>query len=242
MKNTNNQVVARGNYKIILRHAMGWQRYASARLQISVPSNPTFDPRTRSILNWVMQNFNDVTLCLHDTIQRYNLMSIGLSPEDAYKKALNDGDLWLKANVFSSDVFIDVVRWDSLLSHPRYPEVFQRVCALYENNKEFSEAVDHDLNEFAQRCLKRGEEFGSARLSLSRNFLLEEISGYVPLYQDSGAADIHPGMRMKAMELLSNGVGGFCFKDNLRIAVKTFDIEPSTRQSDKSIKMEKCAA
>jgi tRNA-dependent cyclodipeptide synthase len=224
MKDTNNQAVAYRDYKIVLRHALGWQQYKSARLQISVLPDPVFDPRFRGILNWALENFDDVTLCLHDTIQRYNLMAAGYSPNEAYTKALQDGNVWLKENIFAADVLFDIVRWDKLLAHPSYPQVHQRICDLYNTNKEFAESIDHDLIEFARRCRKRGEDFGDERMALSRSFLLEEVSGYVPLYQDSSAADIHPGMRMKAMGLLLDGLGGLDLKNNLLITVKTFDV------------------
>lgn len=242
MKNINNQFIVPAAHKIILRHSKGWQKYKSARLQVSVLPNPIFDPRFRSILNWTVDNFDSVTLCLHDTIQRYNAMSAGASLEEAYSRALSDGDLWLKENIYPSDIFVDVIRWDQLLAHPRYQESYKRVCDLYGENKAFSEAVDADTNNFAQRCRKRGEEFGIERMALSKAFLLEEISGYIPLFQDSSAADIHPGMRMTAMKLLLNGVGNFDLKDNLCITVKTLDVEQIVPQVREEMKASLCAA
>ncbi len=225
MKHTNNHVVAKGDYKIILRHANGWRSFDAARLHISVPPKPAFDPRARSILDWSISAFDQVTLCLHDTIQHYNLRAQGLDEAAAREKALENGDLWLKSNIFPSDVFVDVVRWDDLLAHPKYNEVHERVCEFYRSNEEFATAIDWDLENFAARCRKRGEAFGEERKALSRAFLLEEVAGYIPLYQETSAADILPGMRMKAMQLLLDGLGGFNLRRNLMITAKTFDLQ-----------------
>ncbi len=230
MKSTNNQTVTKGDYKIILRHASGWRNFKEARLQISVPPHPVFDPRTRSILDWVVVNFDHVTLCLHDSIQYYNLMAMGLNEGDAKKKAIKNGDLWLERNLFPSDVFIDLKRWKDLLAHPDYIETYERVCLLYRENKEFADAIDFDVESFAKRCIKRGESFDSDRADLSRAFLLEEVSGYIPLYRATSAADILPGMRMKAMQLLLDGTGEFNLRDNLMVSVKTFDLHKKQKK------------
>lgn len=228
MKNTSNPVITNEDYKIILRDSQGWQKYTHARLQISVLPKPTFDPRVRAILDWTLDNFDSVTLCLHDSIQRYNHRAGGMSPDDAYRESLSDGDKWLSQNICAADVFVDVLRWDALLAHPRYLTVHEEVRRLYDGNASFAAAIDHDTNEFAARCRKRGEYFDDTRLLLSRDFLLEEVAAYIPLYQDSSAVDIHPGMRMKAMQLLIDGLGGFSFQPNLRITAKTFDLDTAS--------------
>lgn len=215
-------IVIQDDYKIILRHSLGWKNYKSARLQISVLPDPTFDVRLRSILDWAQENFNDVTLYLHDSIQRYNHLLPGVPPKEAYRRAIEQGDIWLEKNILGSDSFSNVIRWDQLLAHPRYPEAHKKISALYKENEEFAHAVNEDISTFAERCRKRGEIFGEGQRTNSRDFLLEEISGYIPLYQDSSAADIHPGMRMRAMNLLLKGMGKFNLKNNLMITAKTF--------------------
>jgi len=227
MKNIVKSEVGSNHYKVILRHGDGWQEYDTARLHISVPPEPIFDPRTQSILDWSVQNFDKVTLYLHDTIQRYNLMASGLDESQAYKKALENGDVWLRNNILPGQVFIDVVRWNKLLEHPDYTKVHQQVCQLYKTNSGFSDAIDHDLDTFAERCRKRGEAFGPDRMALSRTFLLEEVAAYIPLYRATGAVDMLPGMRMKAMQLLLAGTGNFGLRQNLMISVKTYDTKPS---------------
>jgi tRNA-dependent cyclodipeptide synthase len=229
---------SRDPYKIILRHANGWQKFEAARLQISVPLKPTFDPRTRCIIDWAVKHFYQVTLCLHDSIQRYNLLALGASEKEAEAHAIKNGDIWLSKNIFPSDVFVDVVRWREITAAPNFSQIYDRVLSLYNNNEMgFSSAIDYDTNVFADRCRRRGEEYSEERLILSRNFLLEEVAGYIPLFQATSAVDIHTGMRMKAMQIVLNGAGNFKLQKNLMVAIKTYianDQEPTIISALKS--------
>lgn len=209
-------------YKIVPNSAK-WKAHNTARLQISVPCEPCYDVKFRALANWTVQNFDNVTLCLHDTIQRYNIMASGISEADAYEMALKNGEVWLEKNILPCDVFIDVLRWAEVEAKPKFSVIHDEINALYKSNRLFAEAINHDVEIFADRCLKRGELFGAERTVLSKALLLNEISGYVLLNQESSAADIHAGMRMKAMQLLLDGLGGFNLRDNVMVTIRTFD-------------------
>jgi len=223
-KNTLNPAcVYTDRYRIVARYRSNWKKYNCARIHISIPLLPSYDERSRSIIDWAKQNFAHVTLCIHDTLQRYNLMALGWDEKQAYDKALVNGDDWLKANLPPSDDDVEVIRWDSLLAHKDYPSVHEKICRIYEEDKDFSDALDSDSAVFAERCQKRGEPFNSARIALSRAFLLEEVSGLVLLCQGSSAADVYSGSRMKAMQLLLDKKTYFHFKDNSVMPIKVFD-------------------
>ncbi len=213
-----------GKYKIVPNSSQ-WRNYKTARLQISVPRRPCFDGRVQALMEWATDNFETVTLCVHDTIQLYNFMADGASKEEAYKIALENGNVFLKENTLPLNVFIDVVRWDEITSNKQYNLVHQRVIDLYKKDSSFAKSIDDDVQTFANRCMKRGEDFPSHRFDLSKALLLEEISGYVILNQETSAADLHAGMRMKAMQLLLDGTGGFNLKDNAMITIGMYDRE-----------------
>jgi len=223
MKHTSNILsTSEDRYKVV-PNSNKWKGYKEARLQISVPLVPAYDEKFRHLALWAVENFDAVTLCLHDTIQRHNFIAFGDTPEAAYDKSLHHGNVWLEKNIFPSDVFMDVVRWDAIAQKEAFSSVHAKILKIYAEDEPFRDAINEDIITFVTRCKGRGEVFDDKRLRCSQDLLLEEISGYVVLNQLSSAADIHPGMRLKALPLLSEERFGFNLKDNLMTAVRVFD-------------------
>ncbi|MCK4870317.1 MAG: hypothetical protein KAS93_04325 [Gammaproteobacteria bacterium] len=99
----------------------------------------------------------NVVLC--DSLQRHTLSILnGGDPKEFYDQAVCAGDQWLERNgqiLTSLSVPHKLMRWSEWLSHPNYPDSYEKIKSLYENDFEYKTAVDETVSMFLARIAKR---------------------------------------------------------------------------------------
>ncbi|WP_190128069.1 tRNA-dependent cyclodipeptide synthase [Streptomyces mashuensis] len=132
--------------------------------------------------------FQQLTVAVADTLQRTNYLRLG--PEDAYARALREGDEWLERNdklLGRLTVAHDVLRWDEALQDPSYPGFRQRVEQAYAQNPAYREAVHATIGKFIERLLARDPQADTEvafRNCLS--YLIEECPIIMPMWAHQG--------------------------------------------------------
>ncbi|MCC3769353.1 tRNA-dependent cyclodipeptide synthase [Streptomyces sp. UNOC14_S4] len=132
--------------------------------------------------------FGQVTIAVADTLQRTNYLS--LSHEDAYAKALQEGEDWLERNektLGGLTVPHDVLRWDEALSDADYPEFRARIEDAYANNPAYQQAVNATIGKFIDRLTARDPEADTDKAF--RNclaYLIEECPIIMPMWAHQG--------------------------------------------------------
>ncbi|MEU5438526.1 tRNA-dependent cyclodipeptide synthase [Streptomyces sp. NPDC020719] len=132
--------------------------------------------------------FAHLTIAVADTLQRTNYL--GISPEDAYAKALREGDEWLERNdktLGQLSVPHEVLRWDEALEDPDYAGFRQRVEHAYENDPRYRQAVDATIGKFVDRLTLR-DPGADTELAFRRcrEYLIEECPIIMPMWAHQG--------------------------------------------------------
>ncbi|MFJ8308907.1 MULTISPECIES: tRNA-dependent cyclodipeptide synthase [unclassified Streptomyces] len=132
--------------------------------------------------------FQELTIAVADTLQRSNYLDV--SPEDAYTRALHQGDEWLERNekiLGQLSVANQVLRWDEALDDPSYGEFRQRIEHAYQHNPQYKSAVDATIGKFIDRLTSRdpGAEIDQAFKGCLK-YLIEECPIIMPMWAHQG--------------------------------------------------------
>lgn len=132
------------------------------------------------------ENFARITIGVADTLQRHNEPTGGAT--ERYERTRRRGDAWLHRNRPYLDMLrapTDTLRWDTALSHPRYPTLHSRVRAAYRDDERYRSAVDATLDRFIDRRRSRGEEFDEVAVRAGcLTYILEECPIIQPLWAE----------------------------------------------------------
>ncbi len=207
-----------------------WLDYSMARCQISVGQEYHEGSKLVAMLDWSIDRFDDVQICVNDTLQRFNLMfEKGLSEKNASYIAQRVGDEWIERNssLWRHAQNVSIIRWDKWLED-EYTAISPKTAFLYANNPEFKEAIDRNISDIWERRkhlqphIYKPEAF--PRFSeLSKQYLLEEITAFSIMYEKDEAIDIYPGTAIFAATVFQGreiagappglGKGHFCRVD-----------------------------
>lgn len=117
-----------GPYKVCIVQNADWHDVSSCRIQVSVGNQKYEGAKWLALTEWCTARFDRTTIILSDTLQRHNLAT---SPALAWDISRHEGDKWLARNRSA----FPVIRWDELLSDPRYPAARQRVNRIAESGE-----------------------------------------------------------------------------------------------------------
>lgn len=123
-----------GFYKVCVNNRADWQSHDTARLQISVGSNPKYEgDKFFAALEWCANRFENTILIVSDTLQRHNH---ALPAPAAWKASRLEGDRWLWRNQKALACFNpSITRWDEWLNHPLYPTARKQVNRLVQGSE-----------------------------------------------------------------------------------------------------------
>ena len=196
-----------------VKRACDWDTFDHARLQISVGQDYHEGMELKATLEWASNNFETVTVCVNDTLQRHNYEFTGTSPEDAYRVSMEDGEEWIGRNLSYIESYpnIMVVRWNEWRDRETYSTILQGMHDLYDTNKVFRKAVDDEITNFWQRrkVAWRDDMFSKFKHH-SKEYLLEECAVFSIMFSEQEAADVYPGSTLLPCSLLK-GMGKYGF-------------------------------
>ncbi|MFI2074869.1 tRNA-dependent cyclodipeptide synthase [Streptomyces triculaminicus] len=132
--------------------------------------------------------FKQLTIAVADTLQRTNYLH--LSPEEAYERALREGDEWLERNekvLGQLSVSNEVLRWDETLQDPEYGAFRERVERAYAEDPGYRAAVDATIGKFIDRLTARDPE-ADTELAFRNclSYLIEECPIIMPMWAHQG--------------------------------------------------------
>lgn len=219
-----------GEYKVKVKSNQTqdkWSDFLKARCQISVGQDYHEGSKLSAMMNWCAHRFNDVKVCVNDTLQRYNLMfEKKLKEEDAFDLALENGEKWIKRNepIWSDKDNVSIVRWDDWLEGD-YTDVRPKIAFIYESNPEFQQSINKNIMDIWNRRQEARPDLYTKDnfprfFELSKRYLLEEISAFSVMYEQEEAIDIYPGTTIFAATIFQGrdiagapsglGKGHFC--------------------------------
>lgn len=131
-----------------------------AILLVSVGKENFEEDALKAAVKMINQEFKSCCIAIADTLQRYNIATEKkISPEDAYNDSLLKGDEWLsKYKDFLDNAFnipYEVLRWDALITHPKFKEKQQRFISLFAEDQSLLDAMDESIDEYGKRVEKR---------------------------------------------------------------------------------------
>lgn len=180
---------------------------SSCLLPISVGQTVHENEKFKATIELINRTFKTCTILIDDTVQRHTLKinSINLSDDDAYKKSLIAGDMWIERNYSiyeKMSIPYNVIRWNQWLYHNNFNTQLKFIQDLYNNDINYKKAVDESINEYIERNVKRGLING---LDLKRasllclEYLQEECAAMTLWPEGNYNFEVYPTGRNKAM-------------------------------------------
>lgn len=131
-----------------------------AILLVSIGKENFEEGSLESAINMINQEFNSCCIAIADTLQRFNIATeAGIAADEAYKESLNRGDDWLSRykDFFDEafDIPYEVLRWDTLITHPKFPEKESLFLSVFEKKSSFLNAMNESIEEYGKRVEKR---------------------------------------------------------------------------------------
>jgi len=170
------------NYKVDILYGSP-TRSNCARIGVSTRNPRYSSEKLRALLDWTTQRYHHVSIDVHDSLQQYNYQtSEALSPTEARKLAIEEGDNWIKLNmpIIIQYPNISIYRHDELAKKVNHLERLEYLIHLYQSDRKFAELIDSESISAKNRKEKRGE-LGTPRLResflhFSRLYILDELA------------------------------------------------------------------
>lgn len=190
-------------YKIKVKNGAGWRSFNACRLQISVGQSKQTGEKFVATLEWATQRFQSTTICVNDTLQRFNLMhDLNLTEDAARKRSIFEGDRWLEKNFPKGSQNAAIIRWDAWTTRTDFPSQLDIINTLYKECDSFRAAVQKEIEDFALR--KKGPKHNNF-YNLCRQFLIEETAAFAMMIREQEAVDIYPGTTLLPLRMIQEG-------------------------------------
>jgi len=116
-------------------------------LSISVGGQVHEKKQFMATATWAARRFSKVVVEVADTLQRHNHVADGMPKAEAHEFTLRRGSLWIERNKkalieIAQVTGFEITRWDHWIELPEFPEAYERVCSLYQDNLEFRRIID----------------------------------------------------------------------------------------------------
>jgi tRNA-dependent cyclodipeptide synthase len=180
----------------------------SVLVSISIGQDSKNTTRFSALLKLIFQHFENCTITLHDTLQRYTMaIQTGRTSSDCYQDAMLLGDQWLAAHQKLCNDYgdrIKIIRWDEWLNHTLFKDSQQMIKDEIQNDSAykqyFTESIDAYLNRYANRLTESSVFNRKQAESLCLDYLIEECA-ILCLWPSTGCHfEIHDGAHNSAMQ------------------------------------------
>lgn len=225
-------------YAVKVKRADGYQDHKTARFHISVGKDNHEHPKFKATMEWAMENFDRIIICVNDTLQRHNFLFEGEDPKTAYAHARQAGDDWIKRNInfgMRQSGRFEVTRWSDWITREEFAVKRDEVMQELRDNPAKNELIEKEIEAFWSRVKRRkgtSGEFDFAKFQIhSREYLLEECAAFSIMFEEDLAADVYPGgsllpCRLFKPEDQKNSEHGFT---RLEFRPYTKSVEPTSR-------------
>ena len=195
-------------FAIKVKVADGYKGQGVARLHISVGQPYHENGRFRATLDWALDNFDQVIVCVNDTLQRHNLVFEGKDPKEALRISKERGENWVQRNItaeYRVDARLKIVRWEDWRELDDYKETMADTREAIESDPRKRQSIEDEAVTFWERVKERKGLKTDAKkgdfLKHSRAYLKEECAVFQMMFARTEAADIYPGSTLIPCEL-----------------------------------------
>ncbi|MFL1013248.1 hypothetical protein [Flavisericum labens] len=201
------------HYKIKAKPAASQTGARVCSLNISMNNANQTGDKLKAMIDWVNSNFDYCIINVSDSLQRHNLMSKGLSKEEAYSRALALGDEWLNANQNTLEkltISHEITRWDKWLNLTKVKDLNSKLHKMYQTIKPFQSCVILDAERWV---IRQGVNDNNETFQNGIAFLLEEFAVHSYLaereYKKGNGimAQAYPAKQLSSEDFLRNRYG-----------------------------------
>lgn len=176
--------------------------------------NPHFSGKSlQALLLWGIGNFDRCLVVIGDYLKRYNEKILkGLEDDEAIETALKLGDNFMKR---TEDFFqqlpgrrVTLIRWKNCLETDEYKNASAILKNLFTLDQNFKESVEKDAFSFVRRQLKHNKKLAiptEEAITLSSQYLLEEIAVFGSLSKRGWKVELYPGPELNVLVDIAKG-------------------------------------
>ncbi|NJN46011.1 MAG: tRNA-dependent cyclodipeptide synthase [Candidatus Competibacteraceae bacterium] len=198
-----------GHYAVKVKRGNSWKEFASARFHISVGQPYHEGEKFAATMAWAKRRFEQVIICVNDTLQRHNYHFNGMEETAALELAQVRGNEWIDRNsrAFSNVPHVELYRWEHWRNHPDYACQYDKINQQYQAGRPIRKAIDDEVMLFWQRRQKNGlvaaHRLGAFQ-HYSTQYLIEECAAFCVMFQQDEAVDVYPGSVLLPCALFKN--------------------------------------
>ena len=191
-------------YKVVCRQSPGFQPHAI--LSISVGGINHEGDKLAATLEWAVNRFPSLLICISDSVQRYRHSLNGLSEIEAYNLALAEGEAWVRRNqpIFDQYPQLQFTRWEWWRLHPDFADTEDQFAELAVTNPDLKIAVAADAARFLSRNPNLAED--PAARAACEACVIEELAVHTLQARQYGGCRIYPGTQLQSMALIRSGM------------------------------------
>lgn len=178
-----------------------WKQFNNVRLQISIGQPYHEGDKFKATIDWCRNRFDNIQICVNDTLQRYNYMFENNASEyEAFDITRQLGNEWFARNkkLFYPTPVFEIVYWDEWKKNTEFNVIQKQINNLYNNNHRFKKAVDDNYIDLWKRKNSINPDYYNSAsferfATLSCQYILEEIAVFCLMFDKKEAVDIYPG-------------------------------------------------
>lgn len=162
--------------------------------------------RTELILEWIASSFGKVDFLVSDSLYRYyNQILYGLTEEQALKKGLVDGNIFIEncRNKLSelglklSDFAF--IKWSDITNDIDFKILHEKFKTLFNSNPELQQAIKNSANIFIERNTEKIKIDLSIAQTLAINVIIEELAVFAYMGEMGYEGHIYPSTFMQVL-------------------------------------------
>lgn len=178
----------------------------SCFLGFSLESGSFEGNRLTAVLKWIEAKFEHCLILLADSIHVNTIrMDQGVSLPDAWEKSFqlaSDAESLCQVELEKlTGCHFEIVKSSQYLDNPEYAKTLETLLGLYGENEQFKRSVDQFSKYFSERKNVERSRF----MSLSKQYLLEELAITHCLIQQGYKVLVYPG-ELNAFDEIADGV------------------------------------
>ena len=162
-------------------------------------------------LKWIVQKFSQVHVLVVDALQRHTIHFIeGVSPARAYDLSIKRGQEWVdrySGLLRYYGLNDNLIYWGDLLKAVDYPAHYQMVAEASITCPALRDALEMDIDSFAERLSRRSSAFDSTQVREScRNYILEELAAQHQVNVQTSGVEVYPNVELYSARAIRAGV------------------------------------
>ncbi len=168
--------------------------------------------RLSALLRWIASHFDRCTIVVGDDLYRLSVMiRTGMDETSALRFARKESRFQYQELVngvgnFPSHKFT-IRRWCEFTSHRSFSPYQVALAALLRSNRQFHNSVMISADDYLKRRPDRSLAVSRRNaLSLSSQYLLEEMAVFCILVRDGWLVDVYPGPELPVLAEMSRGL------------------------------------